>query len=85
MGLVLVDYMSADQAHRVIMGAFAILLPLAFGYLARSMAPGARWTPLFGFLLIYTDSYFVGFTNLPDRNAALAFWGGACGSYRRTD
>ncbi|MEE3327756.1 MAG: hypothetical protein VX252_10505 [Myxococcota bacterium] len=63
LGLGLARFMSATEAHRVIMSAFVLLLPLSFAYLVYSLRPTARWTPLFGFLLIYTDSYFVGFTN----------------------
>lgn len=63
LGLWLVRFMPAAEAHRVIMTAFVILMPLSFLYLVRGIRPGAKWVPFLGFLLIYSDSYFVGFTN----------------------
>ena len=63
LGLSFMPWLSAAEAHRVIMSAYAILLPLSFAYLVYSFRPRDHWSPLFGFLLIYSDSYFVGFTN----------------------
>jgi len=62
-GVVLAKLFGAAAANRLLLALYVLLLPLSFAMLHAALGRTNRWGGLFGFLLIYTDPYLVGFTN----------------------
>lgn len=62
-GVLLANHFGAEAANRILIAIYVILLPLSFVALVGAVDKTRIWASLFGFTLVYSDLYLLGFTN----------------------
>ena len=62
-GTWLAERFGASAANRTLIAIYVLLLPLSYACLVAAIAPTRHWAALFGFPMVYSDVYLLGFTN----------------------